>query len=132
MYIVTAAHAPRFHFHGIEFVGYAAPSRGSEDLCAWQMLVPAGLRSDLYQLNQDEILMVTSGTLRVSLGGPLLSTGDCVIVPAGTPIELSNPGDQQATAHVVVKAGFSATLADGTVIGTPPVGALTNGRAPIA
>ena len=121
MHVITADQAPRFEFAGVEFTGYAAPSRGSADLCAWQIRVSPGLVSDqAHTLDQDEIFMINSGVITLSPDGPKLAAGDCVIVPAGTPIQLSNPGHDFATAHVVIRAGFNAKMADGSAVGTPP------------
>lgn len=121
MHIITADQAPRFELPGVEFTGYASPSRGSAGLCAWQIKASPGLVSDqAHTLDQDEVFMVTSGIITLSADGPALSAGDCVVVPAGTPIQLSNPGDDVATAHVIIRAGFSATMADGSPVGTPP------------
>ncbi len=71
-------------------------------------------------LDKDEVFLVTSASIRLSADGPALSAGDCAIVPAGTAIQLANPADEPATAHVMIRAGFSAALTDGTAIGTPP------------
>lgn len=121
MHIITAAQAPRFEFSGVEFTAYAAPSRGSADLCAWKIRVSPGLFSEhAHTLDQDEVFMVTSGTIKLGPDGSALSAGDCVIVPAGTPIQLINPEAEFATAHVLVRAGFCAKMADGTPVGTPP------------
>lgn len=121
MHIITADQAPRFEFSGVEFTGYAAPSRGSDELCAWQIRVSPGLVSEqAHTLDRDEVFMVTSGAIRLSPAGPRLTAGDCAIVPAGIPIQLSNPDDEFATAHVLIRAGFSAKMADGTAVGTPP------------
>ena len=121
MHVITAAQAPRFEVAGVEFTGYAAPSRGSGDLCAWQIRVAPGLVSEqAHTLDRDEIFMITSGVITLSQDGPMLAAGDCVIVPAGTAIQLSNPGHDAATAHVLIRAGFSATMADGAPVGTPP------------
>ncbi len=121
MHVITADQAPRFEFSGVEFTGYAAPSRGSGDLCAWQIAVSPGLVSEqAHTLDQDEIFMITAGVITLRPDGPRLAAGDCVIVPARTPIQLSNPGDVVATAHVMIRAGFSATMADGAAVGTPP------------
>src|SRR5689334_14929288 len=95
MHIITAAEAPRFQLPGVEFIGYAAPSRGSGRLCAWQIRVDAGLVSPAsHTIDEDEVFLITSGVLQLCDAGPRLSTGDCAIVPAGTPILLSNPGDE--------------------------------------
>jgi hypothetical protein len=42
--ILRAAQAPRFDIPGVTFVGMASPSRGSEQLCTWKIIVaiPAG------------------------------------------------------------------------------------------
>ena len=105
MHVITASAAPKFDLSGVEFTGYAAPSRGSDDLCTWQITVS---------------FMITSGELRLHPDGPVQAAGDCVIVPAGEPIQVINPGAEAATAHVVIRAGFTATMTDGTAIGTPP------------
>ena len=121
MHIITAASAPRFDLPGVEFTGYAAPSRGSGGLCAWKIAVAPGLISDqAHTLDRDEVFLVTSGRIKLSPDGQPLTAGDCAIVPAGSPILLSNPGTVPATAHVLVEAGFTGTMADGTAVPTPP------------
>jgi len=62
----------------------------------------------------------TSHGLRVPVHAVGRWRPDCAIVPAGSPILLCNPGTEPAIAHVVIRAGFTATMADGTVLGTPP------------
>ena len=80
-----------------------------------------GLVSDqAHTLDTDEVFLVTSGTIRLNQDGQPLAAGDCAIVPAGTPILLSNPGAEEATAHVLIKAGFTGKMADGTTVPTPP------------
>jgi mannose-6-phosphate isomerase-like protein (cupin superfamily) len=121
MHVITAGAAPRFDLPGVEFTGYAAPSRGSDGLCAWQIRVAPGLVSDqAHTLDQDEVFLVMSGTIQLGRDGQPLAAGDCAIVPAGSPIVLSNPGAEEATAHVLIKAGFTASMADGSAIPTPP------------
>lgn len=43
-----------------------------------------------------------------------------MIVPAGQPIQLASPGAEVATAHLLIRAGFSTAMSDGTPVGTPP------------
>ncbi len=121
MNIITAEQAPAFNFDGVEFTGYAAPSRGSGELCAWQIRLGGGhVSAAPHTLDHDEVFLVTSGRLRFGPDGPAAVAGDCAIIPAGEPLQLSNPDDQDATAYVLIRAGFSAKLADGTAFGTPP------------
>jgi mannose-6-phosphate isomerase-like protein (cupin superfamily) len=121
MHIITAATAPRYQLPGVEFTGLAAPSRGSGEVCTWQITVEAGLISDQsHHLDRDEVFMVTSGAVQLSRGGEVLRAGDVAVVPAGEPIQLVNLGTEPATAYVVIQAGFTGTMQDGTVVGTPP------------
>ncbi len=113
--------APTFALPGIQFVGYASPSRNSHQLCTWQITVDAGLVSPAaHTLDRDEVFMVTEGVLVLQEGAPPAGPGDTVVVPAGQPIRLSNPGATPATALVAISAGFSASAEDGTPIPTPP------------
>lgn len=117
--ILRAAEAPRFEIPGVTFVGMASPSRGSEQLCTWKVIVAAGHESDTsHTLDHDEVFMVLSGS--ITLSGDMLGPGDLAVVPAGGGIALSNPGDTPAEVMVAIPAGFTATMADGTSVGTPP------------
>ena len=121
MSIIRLAEAPRFELPGIEFTGMAAPSRGSADLCTWRLTVAAGLESpEPHTIDQDEVFMVLAGAIRVSADGETLHAGDTVVVPAGTAIQVANPGDVPAEVIVAIRSGFNAQAADGASIGTPP------------
>lgn len=121
MTVIRAAEAPSFALPGVRFTALAAPSRGSADLCTWRITVAPGLRADqAHTLDRDEIFMVTAGALRITPGGELLRAGDAAVVPAGQPIAVENDADTPAEAYVAIRAGFTATMADGTALGTPP------------
>jgi mannose-6-phosphate isomerase-like protein (cupin superfamily) len=119
--VLSAAQAPRFEIPGVTFVGLASPSRGTEQLCTWKIVVAPGHESDApHTLDRDEVFMVLSGTVCLSEGGEHLGPGDATVVPAGEKIQLSNPGAEPAEVIVAIPAGFSAKMADGTSFGTPP------------
>ena len=121
MSIIRQAEAPRFELPGIEFTGMAAPSRGSAGLCTWRLAVAAGLVSpEPHTIDQDEVFMVMAGALRITADGETVHAGDTVVVPAGTAIQLANPGGTPAEVIVAIRAGFTAKGADGASIGTPP------------
>jgi mannose-6-phosphate isomerase-like protein (cupin superfamily) len=121
MSVIRAAEAPSFEVPGVQFTALAAPSRGSAEICTWRITVAPGPRPDqAHTLDRDEVFMVTAGALRVTPDGELLRAGDAAVVPAGQPIAVANPGDTPAEAYVAIGAGFVATMADGTVLGTPP------------
>jgi mannose-6-phosphate isomerase-like protein (cupin superfamily) len=123
MSIITtcAAEAPRFQLPGLELTGLASPSRGSSDVCTWRLTLEPGLTSpDPHTLDRDEIFMVLRGAIRLSPDGGSVAAGDVAVVPAGTPIRVANVGDGQAEVVVAIAAGFTASAADGSEIGTPP------------
>lgn len=120
MTVIKAADAPRFELPGAQFTVLAAPSLGSADVCTWKLTVAPGRDPDAaHTLDQDEIFMVLSGTVRVTPGGETVTAGDAVIVPAGKEIQLVNTGTEPAELHVAIRAGFTGTMADGTKV-TPP------------
>jgi mannose-6-phosphate isomerase-like protein (cupin superfamily) len=121
MYVISATEAPKFELPGVGFTGLASPSRGSRDVCTWRITVSAGMRSEQsHTLDRDEIFMVTSGAIQLTPDSTVLRAGDAAVVPAGTPIQLVNPRTEPAAVYVVIRAGFAATLADGTTVDTPP------------
>jgi mannose-6-phosphate isomerase-like protein (cupin superfamily) len=121
IHVTTAEAAPHFELPGVEFIAGAAPSRGSADLCLWTLAVAAGhTSSQAHTLDRDEVFTVTSGTIRLQDDAEPLTAGDTAVVPAGTPIQLANPGASPASVVVAIRAGFRATMLDGTDVGTPP------------
>lgn len=120
MTVIRLADAPRFQLPGVEFTGLAAPSRGSADICTWRLTVePSRETPEPHELDQDEIFMIISGTVRISPDGAELGPGDAEVIPAGSPIQLINTGDRPAELYVAIRAGFTATTADGTKVRPP-------------
>ncbi len=120
MTVIKAADAPVFELPGVQFTALAAPSRGSADVCTWKLTVAPGRDPDQpHTLDQDEIFMILSGTIRATPGGETLGAGDAVVVPAGEEIQLVNTGTEPAELYVAIRSGFTGTMADGTKV-TPP------------
>ena len=121
MNVVRATEAPTFDIPGIRFTSLATPSLGSSGTCVWQLTVEGGVSSETaHVLDQDEVFVVLAGRVRLVPDGPELGVGDAAVVPAGDPIQLVNPGSSPARLQVAIRAGFTATMADGTPVGTPP------------
>jgi mannose-6-phosphate isomerase-like protein (cupin superfamily) len=119
--LIRSHEAPRFDIGGVEFLAGAAPSRASSQLCTWTIVVAAGHDSEqAHTLDRDEVFTVVDGSIRLAEPGEILRPGDTAVVPAGTPIRLSNPAPEPARVQVAITAGFSAVMEDGTVVGTPP------------
>lgn len=121
IHVTRADAAPRFELPGVEFIAGAGPSRGSRDLCVWTLTVTPGHVSEAaHTLDRDEVFTVVSGSIRLQDDAALLLEGDTAVVPAGAAIQLANPGADPARVLVAIRAGFRATMADGSQIGTPP------------
>jgi mannose-6-phosphate isomerase-like protein (cupin superfamily) len=80
---------------------------------------PTEEEPDGHTLDQDEVLVVISGSVRVTPGGEKLGPGDAQVVPAGTPIAFVNTDNEAAQLYASVRAGFTVTLADGTTFPPP-------------
>lgn len=123
MHVITASQAQRFELPGIEFTALASPTRGGSDVCTWRLRVDAGLRTaEPHTLDRNEIFMVVSGRLQLAPNGAVVGPGDAVVVAAGEPIQVQNPGDEPAEVLIAIPAGFRPTMADGTTVDTPPWG----------
>lgn len=120
MHLVRAADAPTFDLPGIRFTSLAAPGLGSAETCVWSLTVDDGVLADPHTLDRDEVFVVLDGRVRLTPDGPELTAGDAAVVPAGELIRLANASGATARLQVAIRAGFTATLADGTVVGTPP------------
>ncbi|HEY3558612.1 MAG TPA: cupin domain-containing protein [Kribbella sp.] len=120
MQVIHAAEAPRFQLPGVEFTGYAAPSRGSAGLCTWRLTIDVGHGGDApHTVDRDEVFMVLSGSVQLSPDGDKLGPGDAVVVPAGEPIAVTNLGETKTELIVAITAGFTGRMADGTTIQPP-------------
>lgn len=120
MPVLDSTDAHEYDLHGSRFTSYVAPSRGSEQLCAWRLDVVAGTPGTEHRVSREEVLYVLDGSLLVAIDGVTTAagTGAVVFVPANSSFRV-NGGAEDATAWVVSAAGLEAVLADGTRL-TPP------------
>lgn len=120
MPVIHPSEAVPFEVHGSRFASYVSPSRGSDQVCAWQLQVPADLRGTAHRPTRDEVLLVLDGELLVTLDGRLATArrGDVVLVPAGTELRVDG-GAIGASAWVTTTPGLEAVLIDGTTISPP-------------
>ena len=69
MPVVRPADAALFETHGSRFLSFVSPSKGSSQLCAWQLTVPANVRGVTHRPSREEVLLVLAGELQVTLDG---------------------------------------------------------------
>ncbi len=119
--VIRSADAVVHQLHGTSFTSYAAPSRGSAELCGWRIEVPPGTRGVPHRVSREEVLYVLSGSVRATVSDRAddAAAGDAIVVPTGSVISLSNPGEETAAAWVTTSAGFAGVLPDGSWF-TPP------------
>jgi quercetin dioxygenase-like cupin family protein len=120
MPVIGSTEATTFETHGSRFSSYVAPSRGSNELCAWRLDVPADLDGVAHRPNREEILLVLDGELRITLDGvhSELRRGDVALVPANSELCI-DAGPRGASAWVTTTPGLEAVMGDGSRI-TPP------------
>lgn len=121
MPFVTADEAVVHDMHGVRFVSYAAPALGSTELCAWRGEVPAGSGGQVHTVSREEVFLVLSGSVELTIDGSarLLGTGDVAIAPAGSTLLVANPTEEPAGMWVTTSTGLTATLPDGSSISPP-------------
>src|SRR5579859_5157021 len=103
MPVVRSADAVVHDLHGARFTSYAAPARGSRELCAWRLDLPGGATGVPHTVSREEILFVLTGSLQVTSENEASepgSPGDAIVVPAGATIRVGNPGAEPASAWV--------------------------------
>ena len=121
MPIIRAADAITYDLHGSRFTSYAAPARGSAELCAWHLEVAPGSGGAPHRVNREEVLRVLTGELVFTIDGHAETLGpdDVAVFPAGSTVNVANPAAGPATVWVTTSVGLEATMADGTVLSPP-------------
>jgi quercetin dioxygenase-like cupin family protein len=121
MPVIRSAEAVVHDMHGTRFTSYAAPARGSQELCAWRIDVPPGSTGVAHTITREEIVVVLSGAMELTLdeAASTVPAGDVAVLPAGATVRVDNAGDEPVTAWVTTSIGLEAQLADGSRI-VPP------------
>ena len=99
--------------HGSRFLSYIRPSKGSSQLCAWQLTVPANLRGVAHRPSREEVLVILDGELHVALDGATsaLRRGDAVHVPAGSELRVDAGPDGASAWVTTTPVGFQYSAA---------------------
>jgi quercetin dioxygenase-like cupin family protein len=115
MTIIRASTAPRFTLPGLDVTGLAAPSRGARETSVWRLTLAPGAPGALHSCDREEIFVALAGRATVTLGGVEhgLAAGDALVVPAGEPFALANPGDEPFEAIAALPVGGKAAMPAG-------------------
>jgi len=112
MPVIAAATAPIFELPHLRVTGLAAPSRGASTTCVWRIRLDPGTPGALHTVDKEEIFVGLAGEARATVGGRevRIGPGDALIVPAGEPFALGNPGTEPFEAMAVLPVGGRAAM----------------------
>lgn len=121
MPVIHSATAPTFELPNLRVTGLAAPSRGGTETCVWRLAIAPGAPGTAHSVDREEIFVVLAGRARATVDGVDcdVGPGDALIVPAGAPFALANPGPDELIAIAVLPVGGRATLPGGDAFAPP-------------
>ena len=121
MPLIKSSAAPTFALPSLSVTGLAAPSRGARETCVWRITLAPGSPGVPHSVDREEIFVALAGQARVALGDEesSLAPGDALIVPAGQPFSLSNPGTEPFEALAVLPVGGLAVMPGGAPFPPP-------------
>src|SRR3954453_13582699 len=122
MNLITPADAPVFDVPDTHVIAYAAPSRGSTELCLWRIHIAPGSTSPLHHMDCEEVFLCTDGRAVVvtSAAERPIQAGDCLVLPAQTDFSFRGGGDEPFRALACIRAGGKATMAASGDTFVPP------------
>jgi quercetin dioxygenase-like cupin family protein len=113
--VIRAADAPSFGDDGTDVTGYASPSRGSQSVAAWRVVLSPGAGSPLHSLDTDQVFLILGGlgTFEVEGRRHQLKPGDTICVPPDHDFRVANEAESPFEAIVCMAAGGQARIGDG-------------------
>jgi mannose-6-phosphate isomerase-like protein (cupin superfamily) len=122
MTLIASADAAVFDVPDTQVTAYAAPSRGSTELCLWQIDIAPGSISPLHHMDCEEVFLCVAGRAVVAAAGQErpFEAGDCLVLPAGTDFSFRILGDEPFRAVACIRAGGKATMANSGDTFVPP------------
>jgi quercetin dioxygenase-like cupin family protein len=121
MTIISATQATHFELPNVNFSGLVSPKRGSKENSLWKFVLAPKAPGTKHQLTREELILVTSGTAKVEIGGKtqMVTKGDAIIVPPHTDFSISNESDTKFEGIAVLPVGGQAVMT-GEEPFTPP------------
>ena len=99
----------------------ASPSLNGSCLAVWRLEMAPGARGPQHEVDREQVLVVTSGELAVTVAGTelRLGPGDALTLPSATERQVVNVGVAVASGVVSSLPGAQATVADGDPVPIP-------------
>jgi mannose-6-phosphate isomerase-like protein (cupin superfamily) len=122
MTLISAADAAVFDIPDTHVVAYAAPSRGSTQLCLWRIDIAPGSTSPLHHMDCEEIFLCVDGSAVVAIDGEerRVGPGDCLVLPAGADFSFQVDEAAPFKAVACIPAGGKATMTESGDTIVPP------------
>ncbi len=113
--------APIFDMHNARFLGLASPARGAQETAAWIVTLAPESTGAMHQLTREEVFVTLEGKATATVGDVTyeLTPESALIVPAHTPLCISNPHSTPFRAVAILPVGAQASVAGGPSF-TPP------------
>jgi mannose-6-phosphate isomerase-like protein (cupin superfamily) len=114
MNLITAADAAIFDVPDTHVIAYAAPSRGSTELCLWRIDIAPGSTSPLHHMDCEEVFLCLAGHAVVVTSAAEqrpVEAGDCLVLAPGTDFSFRVVGDEPFQAVACIRVGGKATMA---------------------
>ena len=122
MNLISSTDAAIFDVPDTHVTAYAAPSRGSTELCLWRIDIAPGSTSPLHHMDCEEVFLCLDGraVIVTSAQERQLAAGDCVVLPAQTDFSFRVVGDQPFRALACIRVGGQATMTGSGETFVPP------------
>ena len=122
MAITYGAEAPVIETPNAVMKTLASPARLGSALAVWQVTLEPGAAGPEHAMDADEVHVVLSGQLRVTIAGTdaTAEAGDAVFVPAGALRRIATAGSAPAVALVSMPAGAHVSTPTGDHHGELP------------
>lgn len=121
MGVITRSETTVHEFAGVRFTGLVSPSKGADELMAWQTEVPPGTPATPHQVTREELVVILAGRARVHLDGTTTEAGpgDTVVVPPDTDFAIENAGDDTLRMLACMPSAGRARLDAGETMQLP-------------
>ncbi|WP_430332339.1 cupin domain-containing protein [Rhodococcus sp. ACT016] len=119
---LTDEEARVFQMHGVTFNSFAAGASGARTLAAWRADFSPDTPGQAHTMTEEEVLYVLGGALDVEIDDESFTAraGDCVLVPKGAVLRVTNATPEPASAWVTSLIGMKAAMHAGGDQIAPP------------
>jgi quercetin dioxygenase-like cupin family protein len=115
MIVIRRDEAPEFEVGAVRVLGGSSPSRGSDEVLMYRVVLESGAAMPSHSHDHDEVFQVVAGGLTAVVGAESIEVGegDTVVVPAGIEHRVFVDGRRRAELVSSMPAGTVMIRPDG-------------------